>query len=438
MLPWRWWRPPAVAVAARAHRRRAVAAAAAPVPADARGSGQPDLQPRTARGTPKTGGTLTVLGTGRRRQRPRPQHRLLHRRLPSPTSCTTGSLYTYPSVHGQTFTAGPRPGHRSAEDQLTTACKYTVTIRTGAMWDTSPPRQVNAADVVRGVKRSCNPTTRSAASPTSATSWPATRRSAPASPRCRRPAPRPRPTYINSHQISGVSVDPKDPADGRLHPDQAGHLLPGRARPAAVQPGARGDPQVACRTAPTCLAARPCRTARTRSSPTARTSRSCSCATRPGSQSTDPIRHAYVDQIDISETGNQQGIYQQILTNSPAGRHAVGRLRAPVGHPGPHRQQGSPLPAADRGRRTTRTSSSTPSRPNNNKALAKVAVRQAISYAIDRTQLVQDGGGPVDRRAADPRHGPRHRRCRPGRTSTTTPTTRPRPSRCWRRPASRT
>ena len=26
------------------------------------------------------------------------------------------------------------------------------------MWNTTPPRQVTAADVVRGVKRSCNPT----------------------------------------------------------------------------------------------------------------------------------------------------------------------------------------------------------------------------------------------------------------------------------------
>ncbi len=33
-----------------------------------------------------------------------------------------------------------------------------MTIRSGAMWNTTPPRQVNAADVVRGLKRSCNPT----------------------------------------------------------------------------------------------------------------------------------------------------------------------------------------------------------------------------------------------------------------------------------------
>ena len=35
--------------------------------------------------------------------------------------------------------------------------KQTVTIRSGVMWNTSPPRPVTAADVVRGIKRACNP-----------------------------------------------------------------------------------------------------------------------------------------------------------------------------------------------------------------------------------------------------------------------------------------
>ena len=35
--------------------------------------------------------------------------------------------------------------------------KQTVTIRSGLMWNTTPPRPVTAADVVRGIKRACNP-----------------------------------------------------------------------------------------------------------------------------------------------------------------------------------------------------------------------------------------------------------------------------------------
>ena len=34
---------------------------------------------------------------------------------------------------------------------------YKLTIRNGAMWNTTPPRQVTAADEVRGVERTCNP-----------------------------------------------------------------------------------------------------------------------------------------------------------------------------------------------------------------------------------------------------------------------------------------
>ena len=34
-----------------------------------------------------------------------------------------------------------------------------MTIRDGVMWDSTPPRAVTAADVVRGIKRACNPST---------------------------------------------------------------------------------------------------------------------------------------------------------------------------------------------------------------------------------------------------------------------------------------
>ena len=35
--------------------------------------------------------------------------------------------------------------------------KQTVTLRSGVMWNTNPPRPVTVADVVRGIKRACNP-----------------------------------------------------------------------------------------------------------------------------------------------------------------------------------------------------------------------------------------------------------------------------------------
>ena len=66
-------------------------------------------------------------------------------------------LYTYPSTAGGTFTL--QPDLATAQPTISNGgLQESVTIRTGAMWDTTPPRQVNAQDVINGVKRSCNPT----------------------------------------------------------------------------------------------------------------------------------------------------------------------------------------------------------------------------------------------------------------------------------------
>ena len=53
--------------------------------------------------------------------------------------------------------------------------------------------------------------------------------------------------------------------------------------------------------------------------------------------------------------------------------------------------------------------------PNNNKALENPTVRQAISYAIDRSQLVQDGGGPTIAVPLTHVMAARHRRVGAGR-----------------------
>ena len=69
---------------------------------------------------------------------------------------TVRQLYSWPAIPGHNTVASP---------DLATALpvisnnglKETVTIRSGVMWNTSPPRAVTAADVVRGIKRACNP-----------------------------------------------------------------------------------------------------------------------------------------------------------------------------------------------------------------------------------------------------------------------------------------
>ncbi len=102
-----------------------------------------------------TGGTLTMLGTGD-----------VDYMDPNISYYSIGylnlrmwsrQLYSYPAVENQTTTA--MPDLATAAPVVTdNGLKYAVTIRSGADWNTNPPRQVTAADVVRGVERSCNPT----------------------------------------------------------------------------------------------------------------------------------------------------------------------------------------------------------------------------------------------------------------------------------------
>ena len=68
----------------------------------------------------------------------------------------TETLLAYPAIPGKTLDVVP---------QLATAMPtvtdggtlYTLTIRKGVEWNTTPPRQVTAADARRGLERTCNP-----------------------------------------------------------------------------------------------------------------------------------------------------------------------------------------------------------------------------------------------------------------------------------------
>ena len=86
-------------------------------------------------GTPVRGGTLTMLGTGD-----------VDYMDPNVSYYAVGylglrlwsrSLYTYPAIQGQTTT--PVPDLATANPTITNGgLTYAITIRTGAMWNTSP------------------------------------------------------------------------------------------------------------------------------------------------------------------------------------------------------------------------------------------------------------------------------------------------------------
>ncbi|HEX4864290.1 MAG TPA: ABC transporter substrate-binding protein, partial [Acidimicrobiales bacterium] len=112
-----------------------------------------------ASNTPVRGGTLNMLGSGD-----------VDYMDPNVSYYTTGylalrmwsrQLVTYPAVPGKTNTLVPdlatQLPTRSNGGVSANGLTYKLTIRPGALWNTSPARQVSAADVVRGVERTCNP-----------------------------------------------------------------------------------------------------------------------------------------------------------------------------------------------------------------------------------------------------------------------------------------
>jgi peptide/nickel transport system substrate-binding protein len=70
----------------------------------------------------------------------------------------TRQLYQYPSTTNFSDSINPVPDLATAMPKLSNGNKtVTVDIKKGAKWDTSPERQVTAQDVILGFKRLCNP-----------------------------------------------------------------------------------------------------------------------------------------------------------------------------------------------------------------------------------------------------------------------------------------
>ncbi len=102
---------------------------------------------------------------------------------------------------------------------------------------------------------------------------------------------------------------------------------------------------------------------------------------------TDPIRKAYVNAINVSETGNPITIQQILQTNTAAGGMEFNSFPPVASLPGLIAQ----MKAGSKDFNLGPTFGSNPYlsfntvSPNNGGALGKVAVRQALSYAINRT-----------------------------------------------------
>ena len=347
-------------------------------------SGLQGLNPGT--GTPQRGGTLNMLGTG--------DVDYMDYNISYYSIGYLGQrmwvrgLYAYPATPGNVTTVAPDlatgPPVISADGKT-----YSVTIRQGAMWDTTPPRQVTAADAVLGLKRACNPEQPWGGLPDIldliqgyAAFCAGFANVTPTVDAIR--------AYIDSNNISGVTasgqtVTYKLTQPASYFPDEL--TLP-PFNPAPVEslnwvPASAAAQQNAISDGPYKVQSY------------VPASKIVFVRNPVWNASTDPIRKAYVDQIVITETGDQTTNQQVLQTNSASGGMEFDSF-PPVGaDPGLVTQMLHGSQDFDLGP----TFSSNPYiifntvSPNNGGALGKVAVRQAMSYAIDRAHLIQDANG---------------------------------------------
>ena len=300
-------------------------------------------------------------------------------------------LYAYPAIPGKVTTVAPDLA--TALPVVSNGGKtYTVTIRSGAMWNTSPPEPVTAADAVIGLKRSCNPTpTRFGGEPDFinliqglASFCAAFAKVSPTSISAIK-------TFIDTHNISGVSASGQTLTFNLTQPTT---YFPDQLTLPAFNPA----PPQSLNYLPGSVASE---THQYADGPYEIKSyvptKSIVFVRNPvWNASTDPIRKAYVNQINVSETGNPVTIQQILESNTSAGGMEFDAFPPEPALPGLISQMQS-------GGKDFNLGPSYGSNPfldfntvspNNNHALAKVAVRQALSYAIDRTNLIKDDGGP--------------------------------------------
>ncbi|HEY6932588.1 MAG TPA: ABC transporter substrate-binding protein [Marmoricola sp.] len=302
-------------------------------------------------------------------------------------------LFTYPATPGKTTTAVPdlatqmpTTGNGGVSKDGKT---YTITIRKGAKWNTSPARQVTAADVVRGVKRTCNPTQPFGGTPDFATLIVGYQKFCDGFSKVSSASAAAQASYINKTPLPGVVAKNQLTVQFKLTSPASYFVdmltLPAFS-PAPVEqlkylPASSQQAQHTISDGPYQVQSY---------NPT----KSIVYTRNPAwSRSSDPIRHAYVDKIVVDETVSQTSALQQLQTGS---------ANADMGFDDfpPASQIPSLLARKDPNLNLGPTASSNPYivfntvSPNNSKALQKKQVRQALEYAINRNDLIRVIGGP--------------------------------------------
>jgi peptide/nickel transport system substrate-binding protein len=301
-------------------------------------------------------------------------------------------LYNWAAIPNQTTT--PQPDLATGAPVVSNGGKtVSVTIRSGLEWNTTPPTPVTAQQVEWSIARACNPSPVSFGGmadfeativglSTFCKGYPAAAATSAAALK----------KYVMGHPISGITTSGNTITFQLTQPaawlEGAMTLPPFSAIPPQAFNGLPGSPTVYNKMYS--------------DGPYEITSyqpkKEIAFVRNPvWKASTDPLRKAYVNAINVDETGNQTTIYQEMPTNSPS----LGMSFDALVPASDDQNLINMLKSGSHDVNLGQTYSSNPFlefntvSPNNGGALGKVAVRQALSYALDRTQLVKQIGGPA-------------------------------------------
>ena len=340
-------------------------------------------------GAPKRGGTLNLVGVG--------DVDFMDYNISYYTIGALGQrewlrgLYAYSSQPGHTTDIVPDLA--TAAPVISNGGKtYSVTIRNGADWNApSGPRQVTAADALLGLERACNPVQPFGGLPDfeaiivgyadfcskfgalGSTATTAQIKS-----------------FLAANSPSGVTVSGQtityqltQPASYFTDELQLDAFDPAPVESLNYLPGSADSQQHTIADGPYQVSSYV-------------PAKSITFTRNPAwKASSDPIRKAYVNQINVNETGSQATNQTELQTNTAAAGAEWDSFPPVAAVPGlvAQMQKGS------KDFNLGPTFSTNPYivfnsvSPNNGGALGKTAVRQAISYAINRAHLIQDLNG---------------------------------------------
>ena len=345
-----------------------------------------------AGGTPKRGGTLHLLGTGD-----------VDYMDPNISYYSVGylnlrmwsrQLLTYPAQVGKTTEVVPDIATQvptTANGGIADGGKtVTLTIKSGVKWDTTPARQVTAADLVRGLKRSCNPAEPFGGMPDFETLVVGLSDYCAGFAKVDPKSASAIAGYQNSHTIAGVTADPKNPLTVVYKlTSPASYFTDMLAMPVFSPSPKEYDAYIpaGAELAQHTISDGPYRI--TKYTPT----KEIDFERNPSwTASTDSVRKAYVDNIVVNETGNQDSIQTQLQANAPNADMEWDAFPSNTTVP-------SLITSKDKNLNVTATFGITPYlvfdsvSPNNGGAMKDVAVRRAVSEAINRSHLTVDLSG---------------------------------------------